>query len=70
MAHPAPPGPVPGPSQPNQSMLKRMGGPSDLKAGVGKGGARTTDEIAQITYDASKVRLAACSACTVPIEPS
>ncbi|GAA5839368.1 hypothetical protein JCM9279_005919 [Rhodotorula babjevae] len=54
MAHPGPPGPVPGPSQPNKSMLKRMGGPSDLKAGVGKGGARTTDEIAQITYDASK----------------
>ncbi|GAA5908093.1 hypothetical protein JCM8208_003685 [Rhodotorula glutinis] len=54
MGDPAWPGPVPGPSQPNQSMLKRMGGPSDLKAGVGVGGARTPEEIAQITYDASK----------------
>ncbi|GAA5922845.1 hypothetical protein JCM3775_006156 [Rhodotorula graminis] len=54
MTHPAPPAPQPGPSQPKQSMLKRMGGPSDLKAGVGRGGARTADEIAQITYDESK----------------
>lgn len=43
---------VAGPSAPRDSMLRRMGGPSDLKAGVG--GFRTPEEVQQIVYDASK----------------
>lgn len=40
--------PVAGPST---SMLKRMGGPSDLKAGLGK---RDPEEVQKIIYEASK----------------
>ncbi|GAA5980773.1 hypothetical protein JCM11641_002643 [Rhodosporidiobolus odoratus] len=37
---------------PTKTMLARMAGPSDLKAGVG--GIRTADEVQQIIYNASK----------------
>lgn len=57
MASPAPRLPVAGPSsEPKASMLKRMGGPSDLKAGVGRGGIRTAEEIQHIVHEVSKVR--------------
>ncbi|GAA6052983.1 hypothetical protein JCM3770_001163 [Rhodotorula araucariae] len=38
--------------EPKESMLRRMGGPSDLKAGVG--GLKTPDEIQRIVFEASK----------------
>ncbi|BGP49365.1 hypothetical protein JCM10450v2_005253 [Rhodotorula kratochvilovae] len=38
--------------EPKESMLKRMGGPSDLKAGVG--GLKTPEEIQRIVFEASK----------------
>lgn len=38
--------------EPKASLLKRMAGPSDLKAGVG--GKRTAEEVQRIIFEASK----------------
>lgn len=38
--------------EPKASLLKRMAGPSDLKAGVG--GKKTAEEVQRIIFEASK----------------
>ncbi|GAA5889549.1 hypothetical protein JCM6882_007067 [Rhodosporidiobolus microsporus] len=48
----APPERKAGDKEPTTTMLARMSGPSDLKAGVG--GKRTADEVQRIIYEASK----------------
>ncbi|GAA5827398.1 hypothetical protein JCM11251_003793 [Rhodosporidiobolus azoricus] len=48
----APPERPAGPIVPTTTMLARMSGPSDLKAGVG--GKRTAEEVQKIIYEASK----------------